>query len=243
MLSGKTIVFLPGMDGTGLSFEPLGKILPQDINVEIIQYPTDRLLNFKETVQWAKDQIQSDQKDLIVLAESFSGPVAIDLIGSGQLKANCLILCATFARSPRPILFKVLRCLPLDLIIRLPFPKSLFRHFIEGGDQATELFINMWQRVKTLVPARVLVHRLKIISRVDVRERLSSLPVPCLYIQAASDRSVPPSSLFDFVELVPDLRVKRIKGPHFILQAQPLASLHAIHHFVGLITTATADGG
>ena len=232
MLSGKTIVFLPGMDGTGLSFEPLRNILPQDVKVEIVRYPTDRLLNFKETVQWAGDQIQSDQEDLIVLAESFSGPVAIELIGSGRLKANCLILCATFAKSPRPILFNVIRCLPLDLMMRLPFPKSLFRHIVEGGEEATEVFFNMWQRVKALVPARVLVHRLEIISRVDVRERLSSLPVPCLYIQAASDRSVPPSALFDFIDLVPDLRVKRIRGPHFILQAQPLASLKAIHHFV-----------
>ena len=95
-LSGKTIVFLPGMDGTGTSFEPLGRLLPKDVNVEIIQYPTDRLLNFKETVQCARDQIQSDQEDLIVVAESFSGPVAIDLVVSGQLKAMCLILCVMF---------------------------------------------------------------------------------------------------------------------------------------------------
>ena len=173
---------------------------------------------------------------MIVLAESFSGPVAVDLVGSGQLKANCLILCSTFATSPRPIVLKILSCLPLNLLIRLPFPRSLFQYIIEGGRETTDLFFNMWQRVKTLVPAKVLVHRLKIISQVDVRDRLSKLTVPCLYIQATSDRSVPPSSLFDFIELVPDLRVKRIRGPHFILQAQPLASLHAIQNFVSLIT-------
>ncbi len=47
----------------------------------------------------------------------------------------------------------------------------------------------------------------------------------------------PPSSLFDFVESVPDLRVRRIRGPHFILQARPEASLKAIQDFVGLITS------
>jgi len=235
----KQLFFFPGMDGTGISFEPLAKMLPQDVNLKLIRYPTDRLLDFKETVQCAKDQIQSDQEDLIVLAESFSGPVAIDLVGSGQLKAKCLILCSTFANSPRPIFLKILSCLPLDLLIRLPFPRFLFRHVIEGGEETTDLFMNMWESVKSLVPAEVLVHRLKTINQVDVRGWLSKLTIPCLYIQATSDRSVPASCLFDFIELVPDLRVKRIRGPHFILQAQPQASLYAIQNFVSLIATGS----
>jgi len=225
------------MDGTGISFEPLGQVLPQDVHVKVVQYPKDRLLSFEETVQCAKDQIQSDQEDVIVIAESFSGPVAIALLGSGQLKAKCLILCSTFAKSPRPVLFKLLGYVPLELLIRVPFPRFVFKHVIEGGKEATDLFLAMWQRVKALVPAKVLVHRLRVISRVDVRGWLPKLTIPCLYIQATSDRSVPTSSLFDFIELVPDLRVKRIKGPHFILQAQPQASLYAIQNFVGLITS------
>ena len=234
-LSGQTIVFLPGMDGTDISFEPLRELLPQDINVKVIQYPVDELLSFDETVQCAKDQIQSDQQDVIVIAQSFSGPVAIALVGSGKLKAKCLILCSTFAKSPRPVLFKIFSSLPLELLIRLPFPRFLLKHVIEGGDEATDLFLAMWQRVKPLVPAKTLVHRLNVISRVDVRGWLPKLTIPCLYIQASSDRTVPASSLFDFTETITDLRVKRIKGPHFILQAQPHASLAAILDFIGLI--------
>jgi len=235
-LSGQTIIFLPGMDGTGISFEPLGRVLPRDVVVKIIRYPTDKLLSFEETVQCANDQIQSDQEDVIVLAESFSGPVAIALVGSGRLKAKCLVLCSTFARSPRPVLLGIMRYLPVELFLRLPFPSFLLKHMIEGGEEPTDLFIAMWKRVKALVPAKVLVHRLKIISQVDVREWLPTLTLPCLYIQATSDRSVPPSCLFDFTEAIADLRVKRIKGPHFILQAQPQQSLMAIQNFVGLLT-------
>jgi len=231
------------MDGTGISFEPLGEVLPQDVNIQVIRYPTDKSLSFEETVQCAKDQIQSDQKDVIVLAESFSGPVAIALVGSGQLKAKCLILCSTFARSPRPVLLKLLNYLPLELLIRLPFPRVVFKHVIEGGEEATDLLLTMWQRVKALVSAKVLVHRLKVISQVDVCGFLPKLTIPCLYIQATSDRSVPTSSLFDFIESVSDLRVKRIRGPHFILQAQPQASLSAIRNFVGLITSQSSGPG
>jgi pimeloyl-ACP methyl ester carboxylesterase len=242
-LSGQTIIFLPGIDGTGISFEPFRAVLPHDVNVKVIQYPSDKLLGFEETVRCAKDQIQSDHEDGIILAESFSGPVAIVLVGSGQLKAKCLILCSTFAKSPRPVFFKLLSYFPLELLIKLPLPMFVFKHMVEGGEEPAELFFAMWQRVKALVPAKILAHRLKVIGQVDVRGYLPKLTIPCFYIQATSDRSVPPSSLFDFVELVPDLRVKRIRGPHFILQAQPQASLNAIQNFVGLIACQSSTPG
>jgi hypothetical protein len=72
------------MDGTGLSFEPLEQVLPKDVHVKVIHYPTDRLLSFEETLQCAKDQIQPDQENIIVIAESFSGPVAIALVPATQ---------------------------------------------------------------------------------------------------------------------------------------------------------------
>lgn len=239
-LSDHKIIFMPGMDGTGLSFEPFGKVLPKDVPVQVIQYPTDKFLNFEETVQCAKDQIRSDQKNVIVIAESFSGPVAVTLIGSGQLHAKCLILCSTFAKSPKPVFYTLLDYLPLALLIKVPFPRFLLKHIIEGGEEATDLFLAMWQKVKSLVPAKILVHRLKVINQLDVREWLSKITIPCLFIQATSDRSVPSSSLFDFIEAIPDLRVKRIRGPHFILQAQPQASWSAIQNFVNLITNQTS---
>jgi hypothetical protein len=77
------------MDGTGISFEPFGKVLPQDVHVKVIQYPTDRLLSFEETVQCARDQIQSAQEDAIVLAESFSDLLLP--VGSDNL-SKCLTL-------------------------------------------------------------------------------------------------------------------------------------------------------
>ena len=235
-LSGQTIIFLPGIDGTGISFDPFRAVLPDDVHVNIIRYPTDRLLSFEEMVCSAKRQIQSHQKGAIILAESFSGLVAIALVGSRQIEANCLILCSTFARSPRPVLLKVFGYLPLEPLIKLPLPVFIFKLMIGCDEETAKLFLAMWQKVKTLVPEKVLIHRLKLISQVDVRDWLPKVLIPSLYIQATADRSVPASSLFDFVESVPDLRVRRISGPHFILQAQPRASLDAIEDFLELIT-------
>jgi pimeloyl-[acyl-carrier protein] methyl ester esterase len=235
-LRGHAILFLPGMDGTGISFEPLRKVLPKNIPAKVVQYPVDRFLSFEQTVRWVKQQMPSFQENVIVIAESFSGPVAAALVGSGQIKPKCLILCSTFARSPRPLLLKLLCYLPteylIEYLVKIPCTKALFKHVVEGGQAAADLFFDMWQEVNTRVPAAILAHRLQIISRVDVRRWLPRITIPCCYIQPTSDKSVPSSCLFDFIELIPDLRVKRLRGPHFILQARPQACLEIIQKFV-----------
>ncbi len=233
-LSGGKLVFLPGLDGTGISFEPLGAVLPEDVPVCVVRYPADRLLSFEEIVRCARDQIPWE-RDILVLAESFSGPVALALVGSGLIRPGCMVLCSTFARSPRPRVLKALELLPMKRLLGLPVPRSLLRFVVAGGAESAGLLLDMWHRVRTMVPPEVLVHRLKIINRVDVRGFLPRLSVPCLYLQAASDRTVPDSALFDFMEAVPDLRLRRIPGPHFILQARPRESLDAIQHFAGLV--------
>ncbi|HNY67029.1 MAG TPA: alpha/beta hydrolase [Deltaproteobacteria bacterium] len=233
-LSGRAIAFLPGLDGTGISFEPLAPFLPPDTAVRVVRYPPENL-SFAETVQCAAEQVPPDLENAVVLAESFSGPVAVELAASGRIRAKCLVLCSTFARSPRPVLLNALRHLPLERVLGLPVPRFIFRRITAGGNEAADLFLDLLSRVRDLVPAGVLAHRLGVIAGVDVRHRLPCLRMPCLYIQAASDRSVPASCLHDFACAVPDLRVKRMVGPHFILQARPAACLQAIGDFVRLV--------
>lgn len=238
-LAGQKLLFLPGLDGTGLSFEPLRPFLPVDLRVQVVTYPTHRCLDFQQTVQWAADQISSNEHP-IVLAESFSGPVAVALIGSGRLRAKCLILCATFARPPRPRLLALSRLLPMATLLRLPFPYFLFKHIVAGGPASATLLADLWQRIRPIVSPAVLAQRLDLIRRIDVRPWLPRLTLPCLYIQATGDRTVPPKAQQDFTSILPHLHVTRIPGPHFILQAQPQASLTAIANFMSRITL-TAD--
>lgn len=238
-LQGRKLIFLPGLDGTGLSFEPLRPFLPAGLRAQVVTYPTHRCLDFEQTVQWAADQIASNDPP-IVLAESFSGPVAVALVGSGRLSAKCLILCATFARAPRPRLLALSRLLPITAMLRLPFPHFLFKHIVAGGPASATLLADLWRQIRPIVSPAVLAHRLDLIRQIDIRPWLPRLTLPCLYIQASGDRTVPPLALHDFTSALPHLQVVRIPGPHFILQAQPQASLTAVCNFVSRITL-TAD--
>jgi pimeloyl-ACP methyl ester carboxylesterase len=225
------LVFMPGLDGTGISFEPLSKFLSKNITTTVVRYPTDRLLSFEETVAFAHDQIKGEQD--IVLAESFSGPVAVSLIASGRLKVKGLILCATFAKAPGQTVLKILRWLPLELGLKLPF-QSLLLGLVLGDRKVVDSLFPTWRRLKTAVPAKVLAHRIRLLSLIDVRHLLPELTLPCWYIQATEDRLLP-SSVVDFVQGIPHLVVRKVTGPHFILQAEPEASAAIINEFINFV--------
>ena len=232
-LERKKLIFLPGIDGSGISFEPFRRVLPESIDALVVSYPADKLLSFAESVRCAREQIGNfSAAGAIVVAESFSGLVAIELIGSGSLSPQCLVLSSAFARSPRPVLLKIINALPAEYLVSIPAPRAVMRHILKGGAPTADIFISLLNRIREIVPPHTLAHRLKLCDSVDVRGRLQSLNVPCLYLQSTADRTVPARCLNDFVERVPDLRVKRICGPHFLLQAQPRECAEAIEQFV-----------
>jgi pimeloyl-ACP methyl ester carboxylesterase len=225
------IIFMPGMDGTGISFEPLIRLLPQEVAFTVVRYPSDRPLTFEQTLRCAEAQIPGDP-DVVLVAESFSGLVAASLLGSGRIGARALVLCAAFARSPRPILFSLLGCLPLSGALRLPLPRRIMARTVDGGAASVDVFYPLYQRIQTMVSPQVLIARLGQINTVDVRPFLPRLTLPCAYLQAVGDRTIPAKALRDFQEAIPLLRIYRIRGPHFILQAKPHACWAAISDFM-----------
>ena len=206
------------------------KLIPSDVAFTIVRYPTDKLLSFEETVECAAKQFPPGIPPVVV-AESFSGPVAIKSIASGCVQAEYLLLCATFAKSTNPLLLKLSRSFGTTSLIKPEMPKLFFKIFL--GREFAKSLVPMWQRVHAAVPARVLDHRLGIINRVDVTAWLDKLLIPCLYLQATEDRVVPSLYLSFFIKYISNLEIRKIKGPHFILQAQPLACLTAIEEFIG----------
>ena len=66
----------------------------------------------------------------------------------------------------------------------------------------------------------------------DVRSRLKAIKVPCCYIQAKSDKLVPPRCLRSFQEGIPHLFLAEVEGPHLILQARPESCSQIINDFM-----------
>ena len=229
-LSRQDLVLMPGLDGTGKSFEPILPLIAEDARVTVIRYPANRVLSFDETVECAMSQIPENSLPVII-AESFSGPVAVRLGASGRGRIRALVMCATFVRAPRPLMWRIVRFLRLPLLIGPDMPRPFFK-FVMGDDSLIDALLPLWKKVHAGISPRVMEERLSVINRIDVTADLSRLSLPCLFLQATDDRVIPSSCLADMVCRMPHLVIEKIQAPHFILQARPHACLAAIEDFL-----------
>lgn len=97
------LVLLPGLDGSGDFFDALCRQLPPQWRIQVIRYPGDQPLSYGELARlvWAA---LPDDSPFVLVAESFSGPVAIQVAAMRPAGLMGVVLCATFARNPRPLL-------------------------------------------------------------------------------------------------------------------------------------------
>jgi pimeloyl-[acyl-carrier protein] methyl ester esterase len=225
-----SLILLPGLDGTGHLFQPLLQAMPDEINISIVKYPSNKRFSYKQLVDYAVEQLPQN-KPLFLLAESFSGPIAIGLLSASHHDIRGVIFCATFANPPRPLLLRLVKILPLAVMLRLPIPTAIIRYFCLGQD-APQSLVTQFQKVLNEVPISILGHRLKILANINVVSSLANLAVPCCYIQATEDKLVPSVNLKPFQDALPHLLIRKIVGPHFILQTKPTACAEVIKDFI-----------
>lgn len=219
-LTPNKIILLPGMDGTGSLFAPLAKFLEQDLSVHIIAYPPDKQLSLAELANYVRAQVSFDE-ETILLAESFSGLVALELLKDKTLTMHSLILCASFASSPRPWLLQTILKLPIRKLLKLPIPTLLLRYFGLSRQADINEALNIQKAIAKVQPS-ILEQRLHIISNAQNTRVESRYSVPCQYLQANSDRLVPDHQASLFHEYFSDFTIRKIpQSGHFLLQVQP----------------------
>ena len=228
------LVLLPGLDGTGLLFQPLLQKIQSEIKILVVKYPSDKQLSYPQLIKCVLAQLPPN-KSLIILAESFSGPIAIDLLRSSPQNIRGVIFCATFAKTPRPFLLHFATILPLSKILRLPIPLPIIRFFC-FGKEASDSLLSQFQESLNQVQPTILAQRLKMLTHINVVSALTNIQIPCCYIQAIDDKLVPAQNLLPFQTMLPNLWIiKKIKGPHFMLQVKPEACVEVIKDFLQMI--------
>lgn len=214
------IVMLPGLDGTGKFFFEIEKLLASQHSIRIMQYPV-HMFRYEDLRSWVEDRLP--EGDFIIVAESFSGPLAVMLAARKPAGLKGVVFVATFTRTPVR--------LPawLTVAIRvLPVGSRSFTWLVQPlvmGRWASREFTQRFGAEMKRIPAATISGRLREILKVDVRATLRLLSVPFIYLRASNDRLVPPRMSVDFM-IAPDT-VQTIEGPHFLLQANaPQAARH-----------------
>ena len=129
---------------------------------------------------------------------------------------------ATFLENPRPILLKFI---PSSRVLALPIPTILSRIFFLGLSVKIEIIELFNEAIKTVSPS-VIQYRLK-----EIRQLKSSrqkIKLKTTYIQASNDKLVPSKSLRDWQKVCDDIEILKVKGEHFILQANSIRCAEVI---------------
>lgn len=222
-------VLLPGLDGTGILFEPLKRAIAND-PVDVIAYSPSEPLSYPALVEFVLAALPPEG-DYLLLAESFSGPIGILAAAQARHPPRALALCASFAACPLSGMMKAIARIAAGFVFRRKPPKWFVRRYLLGNDVSPVMLTEFYRAIAMVSPA-VLEHRLRSLLDVDVRASLERLPIPVLYIRGSKDRLVGIRGLRTVKECSPNLQVQSLEAPHLVLQRKPEESVAAVRRFM-----------
>ena len=223
-----TLILLPGMDGTGDLFEPFTRALRGEFKVVVVSFPQNGPQTYRHLEAVAYEAMPPDGP-LVLVGESFSGPLAIAIAAANPTRVVGLVLCCTFLRNPRPLV-RLFGALASSIPSPLP-PLGVLSHFLLGRFQSASLREALKNALRG-IPSATLRARLRSVLTVDVSADAKQIKVPVLYLQASADRVVPKNALQVIAKYCDTLEWELIDGPHCLLQAAPDPAAKAVSQFV-----------
>lgn len=231
-----SILLLPGLDGTARLFSRFLPHLPAEWLSVPVAYPADRVLDMDGLATVARSRAPATRPFAIV-AESFSGPVALRIAASRPANLVALVLVATFVTPPMARVLRLLVPVASDVGARLPVPRRLIRSLMLGPHGPEDLVAEVESAIHS-VRSAVLSSRLKMLASIDALSDLRACPVPILYLGATRDRLVP-SACVHQITTEPSVTARFLDGPHLLLQTRPEAAAREITAFVGSLAGQT----
>ncbi len=208
---------LPGLDGTGKLFAEFIRAIGAQARVQVVVYPHDVPLGYGELEALVRAALPTDRR-YVLLAESFSGPLAIRIAADPPRGLAGVILCGTFAKNPFPWLRWA-----RPILVRLPvksMPRWL-RALLMWGSASPQRAPARAERAMTGVAGAVIRRRIGEILAADESLRLARVDVPMLVLTAARDRIVPRAATRRLLARARGAQIKEIDGPHLLLQSRP----------------------
>jgi pimeloyl-ACP methyl ester carboxylesterase len=218
------------MDGTGELFRGFVAALPGEIQTQIVRYPSDACFSEAGLADLIRSAMPTTEP-YVLLAESFSSPLAIQYAATKPENLKGLVLCAGFASSPVRVLTRFAGSLMAPILARMALPAFAIRTCLIGWDASDDLLAAVRLTVSSVRPA-VIASRIRFVLACDVRKQLGDIAVPMLYIQANQDRLIPGVCVKEIHRIKPEMAVKAIDGPHLILQREPQRTAEMVAEFV-----------
>jgi len=225
------IILLPGMDGTARLFDRFIAAAPPQLSLLPIALPAEAS-NYEELTDRVAAMLPAGR--LVLIAESFSGPLAIALTERRAISG--LILCNSFITAPRARAF---RWGAVPAMFKSPPPLFLLRRYLLGN-RADDAIVGAMASAVASVPPSILASRLRSVLALKDTGAFARCTVPTLYVRGTDDRLVP-GSAWRKMSLMRSISVAHVAGPHLLLQANPHGAWEAIRPFIESLLTTDGD--
>ena len=220
--------FLPGLHGTDALFDGLRDHLPKETECEWVNLPTKGKQDYGKLSKWLDEELPRlrGQKRLLI-AESFSGPLALMLASRRKDEVAGIVLAAGFCDAP---MNPGIALLPLRPLFMVKPPRKALEHFLIGND-ASEAEIEALKQTIQSIPSSTLSKRVRAVLEFDEGDAPQLKGLPMLILQAHNDNLIPWEAQQRLEARYPEARTHWIESPHMILQRHPKACLEKIHGF------------
>jgi pimeloyl-ACP methyl ester carboxylesterase len=229
-------LLLPGLDGSGRLFAPLLAAGPRRIAPTVLSFPPDAPLGYDDLLPRVRAALPQDR--FLLVAESFSGPLAVRVAAERPPGLAGVVLAATFLHRPLNPMLHPIRGLVGARLFGLRLPAAVIRHFMAGPDAPDAVVAEVQAAVAAVAP-EVLAHRSRQALEVDVRDLLGNVDAPLLVLQPRRDRLIRADVAGEVLAVRPDAEVALLEAPHMILQRAPHASLARIEEFAARALVAS----
>jgi pimeloyl-[acyl-carrier protein] methyl ester esterase len=219
------LVLLPGMDGTGVLFRWFVRLLPRNSEPIIVRYPRDRFLKYEDLAAEVSSALPSEAYS--ILAESYSGPLAVLLAARNVGEPRALVFINSFVCQPAGRAGAMLAtCFP-GFVFRYPALLSVLRRTLTNACTNPEIVTAFGNAVSQVDPA-VLAERFRAALTIDVSNELINCRIRTIYLRSTKDRFIGNRGLRSVLNAKPETEVAKIAGPHLALQCSPMQSISAL---------------
>jgi pimeloyl-ACP methyl ester carboxylesterase len=211
-------LILPGMDGTGELLTEFATALAPELVAKIVSYPKDAPLDYAALTALVAESLPREGS-FVLIAESFSGPITIELAARKPEGLIGLVLCASFARAPRSRMLRLFDAMQRILPAKnMPIGPAM--PWLMGRWSTREWARRVRDAVRG-VSAETMRARLRAVADVDVTAMIAQIDCPLLYLKGSHDRLVGDAGWLAIRERSRNAVCIEIEGPHFLLQAKP----------------------
>ena len=219
-------LLLPRFDGTGKLFNRFVRIQPPGLSCEVVAYG-ESFATLDDYINVVKAKLSTNTKTVLV-AESFSGPIAAHIALRHREQVAGIVFAASFVTPPHQALLNLMGIMPSRAFSLMR--ATLTKQFCVNGVGDTTV-VEEASSVVNALESVVIKRRLMLLANL-ANSQLAPMDIPVLSLRSAQDRLITKAAASSIANIFINTTCINVNAPHFLLQACPEECWRHIEKFV-----------